>query len=518
MACDGSFVSIGGFDRHKQRFDTCRHKQPTCAGCVALPILLFLGDMASNSRSSSDSGLVRPAIVYLTQAKHSSYAGRDSLGLLKQSVRLLFENYNSAYRHDLLFFHTGDVSLTVQQEVLSLCMGSYARFHELASHHFSIPPGTPAQKTWRYNKKFSAGYRHMIRFFTSGLWDVLADLGYNYVMRMDEDSFLWSPIRYNIFAFMAQNGYEYGYRLASLERDGQAERFHTFIREYALRRSIQPTWLLNSCRSSKLNNFTLKDCGDTYNIYNNWFVAQVGFWRHPRVQDFLSHINRSHVIYSERWGDLLWQSAALQLFMDLTKVWMFTDFSYEHATFSPTPFPAFPTWKLSRLYGLNRTCLSYGGIVLGDGPAQEAAQERLRILARTPLCRHYRDGRYVMRPCVVHDPEKRAVTSYLLGSVSTVQAGCGRMPAPLYCNSTAGQELLMARTKGGRGHQDSGYRRVQAALGGLCCCHHDRTSKFVQAISGVLGVKVTGVSLTTLKKAPPNRELERRVLRSPGFS
>ena len=36
------------------------------------------------------------AIVYLAQKRHSSY-GRDSIGLLTRSLRLLFENYNDAY-------------------------------------------------------------------------------------------------------------------------------------------------------------------------------------------------------------------------------------------------------------------------------------------------------------------------------------------------------------------------------------------------------------------------------------
>ena len=198
----------------------------------------------------------------------------------------------------------------------------------------------------------------------------------------------------------------------------------------------------------------------TDNIYNNWFVSKVSFWLRPDVQDFLLHVNRTHVIYTERWGDLLWQSAALQLFMDQSKLWMFKDFAYEHASFSTVPFPANPTWKLARLQGLNRTCLAYGGIALASqggahsssssskDSSQDEAHARLRTLASTPLCRHYRDGRYVMRPCVVHDGAAyvkgggpRPVTSYLLGSVSTVQAGCGRPPSPLWCNASAGATL-----------------------------------------------------------------------------
>ena len=40
------------------------------------------------------------AIVYLAQKRHSSY-GRDSIGLLTRSLRLLFENYNDAFGDDV---------------------------------------------------------------------------------------------------------------------------------------------------------------------------------------------------------------------------------------------------------------------------------------------------------------------------------------------------------------------------------------------------------------------------------
>ena len=441
---------------------------------------------------------MRPALVATT--------------LHRSSVTLLFENYNAMQRDDMIFFHTGDVPPDAQADVLSLCSGSDARFLELERHHFQTPPGTPPESSWRYAKKFSAGYRHMIRFFTSGIWPVVAREGYEYMMRMDEDSFIWSPIRYNIFTRMAENGFEYGYRLASLERDGQAEKHHAFVREYAMRNGIQPTWLLHSCRGRGLANFTLRNCGDTYNIYNNWFVSKVDFWLRADVQAFLAHVNNSHTIYTERWGDLLWQSAALQLFMDQEQVFMFDDWAYEHATISTVPFPANPTWKINRLIGLNRTCFAYGGIVLARRAHEAAwmtdmaaARARLQTLTALPLCRHYRDGRYVMRPCIVHAPvaagsvELPRVTSYLLGSVSTVQARCDRKPAPLYCNKTAAAALRVPGRYERASHVDRGYRQVQASLGGLCCCHHERTSKFIEQASRVLGKKLRAVSIATHK-------------------
>ena len=57
------------------------------------------------------------AIVYLAQKRHSSY-GRDSLGLLTRSLRLLFENYNSAFGDDVLIFHEGDFTSTDQASII----------------------------------------------------------------------------------------------------------------------------------------------------------------------------------------------------------------------------------------------------------------------------------------------------------------------------------------------------------------------------------------------------------------
>lgn len=437
------------------------------------------------------------AIVYLTQLKHSSY-GRDSLGLLKRSVTLLFTNYNAVQQDDVIFFHT-DMPADAQAEVLSLCTGSHAHFHEVPSHHFTSPAGTPPESTWRYRKKFSAGYRHMIRFFTSGLWHVMAEMGYAYVMRLDEDSFIWSPVKYNFFSYMAVRGFEYGYRLASLERDGQEGKYHSFVREYAVRRHVQPTWLLHSCRQRRLDSFTLRNCGPAYNVYNNWFVTKVSFWLRPDVQDYLNHINHTHVIYTERWGDLLWQSSALQLFMAFAKVFMFADFAYEHSTFSTVPFPANPSWNSKLLTGLNKTCMWAGGIALGStsGAEMQPARERLLALANTPLCRII-EGKVVLRPCIVNEAQMNStprVTSFLLGSVSTVQGGCDRTPAPLYCNATAAAAFDLPAAGEKMSHVEYGYRRVQGSLHGLCCCHHNRASRFFWRASRMLGARLRGVSL-----------------------
>ena len=98
----------------------------------------------------------RGVITYLAQERHSSY-GRDSLGMLKQSVSALFRFYNRRFGDDVLFFHTG-LNVTLQQAVLGLCEGAHAQFHLLAAHHFELPPRTPPPSKWKQAGQFSAGY------------------------------------------------------------------------------------------------------------------------------------------------------------------------------------------------------------------------------------------------------------------------------------------------------------------------------------------------------------------------
>ena len=114
------------------------------------------------------------AIVYLTQGKsHSSY-GQSTMEQLRKSVKLLYQNYNTRQGDDVIFLHTGDVTAEQQASVLKDC-GPEARFVELAKRHFELPTGVdPSSKEWLFPQKFSVGYRHMIRFFTVGIWEVAA--------------------------------------------------------------------------------------------------------------------------------------------------------------------------------------------------------------------------------------------------------------------------------------------------------------------------------------------------------
>jgi hypothetical protein len=71
---------------------------------------------------------------------------------------------------------------------------------------------------------------------------------------------------------------------------------------------------------------------DLWGYYNNFFITPIAFWMRKDVQAFINHFDRLGGWYKYRWNDLIFQSAAVQIFLPKAKVYKFTDWTYEHAT------------------------------------------------------------------------------------------------------------------------------------------------------------------------------------------
>ena len=66
---------------------------------------------------------------------------------------------------------------------------------------------------------FTLGYRHMCRFFAGEIFknDILKE--YDYYMRLDTDSFILSPLNYDIFKWAKENKCYYGYIAPAVQYD-----------------------------------------------------------------------------------------------------------------------------------------------------------------------------------------------------------------------------------------------------------------------------------------------------------
>lgn len=141
-------------------------------------------------------------IVYLAQFGHHSSYGNQTDGKnpitgvskLNKSLETIYANYLDSFPTDVIVFYGEDDTPPSKELIHNL---QYRRprlkFHQLNGTWWSLPHGLRAQDhgAWR-QPAYSIGYRHMCQWYAVRIWPYLANLGYTHVMRMDDDSYIYS--------------------------------------------------------------------------------------------------------------------------------------------------------------------------------------------------------------------------------------------------------------------------------------------------------------------------------------
>jgi len=186
------------------------------------------------TRPSSYNGI--GAIVILAQAgQHSTYSGFNALNELKKTLNLLYKNYNNDHKDDVWLFHEGDFTKDIQNDVRQ--NRSEIRFFHLKDENWSVyPKWLDNRKSSRTRLEYSVGYRLMIRWYAIRIYHVMAMMGYTWVLRLDDDSGILSPIKFNIFGFMEKYNYQYAYRIVAVESPHSL--FYDFLISHIIKHNI----------------------------------------------------------------------------------------------------------------------------------------------------------------------------------------------------------------------------------------------------------------------------------------
>lgn len=272
-------------------------------------------------------------ITYLVQkGKHSSY-DRNSTALFLMSLDLLYKNYLSIDNHydnvDIFIVHTGDHTMddllflesrynnTVHFKLVDLNNTDFWTLPEV------VKPDDVG--LWSKSKRFSVGYRHMIRWYALRIYDFLRDFGaaegcqYNFLLRMDEDSFVHSPIGYDLFDFVQSNNFSYAYRMVSYEMDMNV--WDDYVDHVNYCGGMLPLGIPHRQLRHGLAG-----------IYNNFFIVELDFIMRPDVQHFLQWIDALGIMYRDRFGDMQVQTITALAFLPPERIHRFLDWTYEHFT------------------------------------------------------------------------------------------------------------------------------------------------------------------------------------------
>ena len=277
----------------------------------------------------------KTAIVYLAMnTKRDVSYGRDSRSMLENSLDTLYENYNNEFKHDIIIFYDSKAPF-LESDIVDITKDRKEIRFQLIPDSLWCPPeceelkNNPDPKSW-VRPKFSVGYRNMMRWYGILIYKYLTDLGYEWYMRMDDDSFLHSKIEYDLFKFMHDNDYEYGFRVYINDHISGSQGLIEFCNSYCETNNIVPKFLN---RYGKHNKLTTTKNHNITGYYNNFLISKLSFWMRKDVQNFLKSYDNSGYQYTRRWNDLISQAVTIQMFMDRHKVYQFNDWCYEHATF-----------------------------------------------------------------------------------------------------------------------------------------------------------------------------------------
>jgi hypothetical protein len=142
---------------------------------------------------------------------------------------------------------------------------------------------------------------------------------------MDDDSYIHSPITYNLFDHMRTNNKRYAFRQPCVDSTGEKPLREVVLQFVENHPGIVPEDRLEDYKK-------LPQLG----FYSNWFIADMSFFLTPPVSTLLKTIDESKLMYTARSGDLQVQSILVRLFLAENEIKWFRDFSYEHITVTPT--------------------------------------------------------------------------------------------------------------------------------------------------------------------------------------
>ena len=234
------------------------------------------------------------AIIYLSQVSR--------LSLLVRSLERVQRNYLDKFPHPVIMYHEGDFLAPQQKMLQDICPS-------LTFREVNIDPpahiDVSKKESWGM-PRFGVGYRNMCRFFAMGLYPLIQDL--DYYMRLDDDSFIQSPVTEDPFETMAKGNFQYGFRCTRPERSTSVNGLVRCIRKAA------------------------GDCAKWKNtiFYNNFHIARPKLWLWEPIKSVLEAIDKAGGIYTQRWGDAPIHTLLVRTFVGPEFRHHFTGFKYKH--------------------------------------------------------------------------------------------------------------------------------------------------------------------------------------------
>lgn len=229
---------------------------------------------ANLDNTTNEVDMSKNTVVYLT---------RSSEGQIRQlikSIKLFSRNFLPWSPADIWVFHEKDFDrflVEAEPSLSNLCI------HFAEVDFSTVHPGMEEVSNGQ------RGYRHMCHFFANDIFLRRELQQYDYQMRLDVDSYILSPVKFNVFEKMQREGIKYTYRMIMNEKPEWAIGLLETAEAYFAK---HPEVIKGVQRLSKVKLY-----------YTNFEICDLAWFRNKPWQDFFAAIDKAGGIWRYRWGD-----------------------------------------------------------------------------------------------------------------------------------------------------------------------------------------------------------------------
>jgi alpha 1,2-mannosyltransferase len=263
----------------------------------------------------------KSAIVYLLNNNQKDISN------FRHSISLLYNNYYKSFPCDIICFYEKDFpeeELEYLKNALSILKVSFVNIDFEMPNFYSqetlqsIPQYYPHPDFPQANG-FSIGYRHMCRFFAGDIFNYPIIQKYKYIWRLDTDSFILSPIIYNVFEKLNKNNCIYGYINIQHDHPGVIKNLWETTEQYF--KNLNKDQIFSSDNKQFHKNRV---------FYTNFEIFDIEWFRQKEYQDYFNFIDRSAGIYKYRWGDHSIRYIGVNSIAKEDQIYFYNDIEYFH--------------------------------------------------------------------------------------------------------------------------------------------------------------------------------------------
>jgi len=258
---------------------------------------------------------------------------------LKTTLYFLFRHFNKIFNYPIIILHEKDYDVNSQNEIIQSIRENSRHlisFKKIDDTDFQLPSHIDEKKVekivelqpvpyWRNMK-----YRQMCYFWIKHFFKYTD--GFDYVMRLDDDSFIEEPITSDVFETMMKKDLVYASNIVHVDcgicNFGMKELFEEALPQH--KDKINSGLFIQSKLTSGNDHFNrfkkvvsiVNDCDSDVSeyitnmplmYYNNFFVTSTNFWKQNDVRDLIDKIDKHGGIFYYRYGDAPIQTLIVSL-------------------------------------------------------------------------------------------------------------------------------------------------------------------------------------------------------------